>query len=235
MKELNEIQTNLVAPKGQTNSFGGYKYRNLEDILESAKPLLRSTGCTITFTDELVELANGTRIFCKSTATLTAPGGEQVSSTSFAELDAHKGMSKEQSSGSSSSYARKYALCSLLAIDDNRDPDNFDNRDKGTETGQIRASSRKPTTPPTFDSAPPQRPANGPKHRRVSMADFQNGKCVNLVESLMHYDPQDTAAWTAGLGSLAYRHGADGSEVILEFADGVLAAIESEARKQLGR
>lgn len=124
MKELNLIQTRLVAPKGNTNSFGGYKYRSLENIMEAVKPLLRETGCTITFTDDLVVLAD--RLFCKSTAILKNDKGEVETSTSFAEMDTHKGMSKEQSSGSSSSYARKYAVSSLLAIDDNQDPDSLE-------------------------------------------------------------------------------------------------------------
>ena len=132
MKELIEIQTRLVAPKNQTNDFGHYKYRSLEGIMEAAKPLLKEYGCTITFTDSLVML--GDRIFCQSTATLKNTNGETEQSTSFAELDSHKGMSKEQSSGSSSSYARKYAICSLLAIDDNQDVDSMDNT--GTATPQ---------------------------------------------------------------------------------------------------
>lgn len=127
MKELVSIQTRLVAPKNQKNTFGNYNYRSLEGIMEALKPLLKELGCTITFNDELVML--GDRIFCKSTATLKNAQGETETSTSFAELDMHKGMSKEQSSGSSSSYARKYAVCSLLAIDDNADPDMLDNRD----------------------------------------------------------------------------------------------------------
>lgn len=125
MKELLEIQNKLVAPKNQTNTFGNYNYRNLEGIMEAAKPLLKELNCTITFTDDLLML--GDRIFCKSVCILKNSEGETESSTSFAELDNHKGMSKEQSTGSASSYARKYAVCSLLAIDDNADPDMLDN------------------------------------------------------------------------------------------------------------
>lgn len=142
MKELNTIQTKLVAPKNQKNGFGNYNYRNLEGIMEAVKPLLIETECTITFNDELIML--GDRIFCKSTATLKNQQGDIETSTSFAELDNHKGMSKEQSTGSSSSYARKYAICSLLAIDDNADPDMLDNRET--------ASAPAPTAP-TQDNA----------------------------------------------------------------------------------
>lgn len=132
MKELIEIQSRLVAPKNQKNTFGNYNYRNLEGIMEAVKPLLKMLNCTITFNNDLVMM--GERIFIKSTCTLKNSENEIESSVSFAELDNHKGMSKEQSTGSASSYARKYAVCSLLAIDDNADPDMLDNReDKTTE------------------------------------------------------------------------------------------------------
>lgn len=135
MKELKSIQQRLVAPKNQTNNFGNYNYRNLEGIMEAVKPLLQELDCTITFTDDLVML--GDRIFCKSICTLKNADNEFESSTSFAELDNHKGMSKEQSTGSASSYARKYAVCSLLAIDDNADPDMLDNRETTTQQPQM--------------------------------------------------------------------------------------------------
>ena len=131
MKELIEIQNRLVAPKNQKNTFGNYNYRNLEGIMEAVKPLLKELKCTITFTDDLLML--GERIFCKSVCTLKNESGEIEASTSFAELDSHKGMTKEQSTGSASSYARKYAVCSLLAIDDNADPDMLDNRETTTD------------------------------------------------------------------------------------------------------
>lgn len=130
MRELIEIQSKLVAPKNQKNAFGNYNYRNLEGIMEAVKPLLSQLNCTLTFTDELVLLNE--RIFCKSTAILKNSNGEIESSTSFAELDSHKGMSAEQASGTASSYSRKYAACSLFAIDGGEaDPDSLDNRDKG--------------------------------------------------------------------------------------------------------
>ena len=164
MKELNIIQTKLVAPKNNKNSFGGYNYRSLENILEAVKPLLKETGCTLTFTDELICLAD--RVFCKSTATLKNEKGEQETSVSFAELDCHKGMSKEQSSGSSSSYARKYAVCSLLAIDDNADPDMLDNRDKGQQ---------------------PAKPAGLVKGQLITREMFNAGGCQSLINKLREY------------------------------------------------
>lgn len=136
MRELIEIQAKLVAPKNQKNTFGNYNYRNLEGIMEAVKPLLSQLGCTLTFTDELVLLND--RIFCKSTAILKNSNGEIESSTSFAELDSHKGMSAEQASGTASSYSRKYAACSLFAIDGGEaDPDSLDNRDKGAPQSRM--------------------------------------------------------------------------------------------------
>lgn len=141
MKELIEIQNRLVAPKNQKNTFGNYNYRNLEGIMEAVKPLLKMLNCTITFNDDLVMM--GDRIFIKSTCTLKNSENEIESSVSFAELDNHKGMSKEQSTGSASSYARKYAVCSLLAIDDNADPDMLDNREESTEEQKFLQLSNK--------------------------------------------------------------------------------------------
>lgn len=131
MKELNTIQVELNAPKNQTNSFGGYKYRSCEDILEALKPLLKKTGCTLTINDEITLI--GDRFFLKATATIKNDKGEMEQATAFAELDHHKGMSNEQSTGSSSSYARKYALNALFCIDDNKDADATNTHDKETK------------------------------------------------------------------------------------------------------
>lgn len=127
IKQLNEIQTNLVATKDKTNDFGKFKYRSAESILENIKPLLN--GCAVILNDELVDI-NGTA-YIKATATLLNDNGESISASAYAQQDTHKGMSAEQAMGTCSSYARKYALCGLFAIDDNKDVDSLDNRDKG--------------------------------------------------------------------------------------------------------
>jgi hypothetical protein len=117
------IQVNLKAPKGKNNDFGHYKYRSCEDILESLKPLLRDVKGTVTFSDR-VELI-GTRFYIYSTAIFTdIESGDKMESTSLArEDDTKKGMDLAQISGSVGSYARKYALSGLFAIDNNLDPD----------------------------------------------------------------------------------------------------------------
>ena len=121
--KLGSIQFNLNAPKGQHNEFGHYNYRSCEDILAAAKPLLLAQRCTITLTDEIVMF--GDRYYVKATAALTdIESGERVAVTAYAREDgAKKGMDGSQITGSSSSYARKYALSGLFAIDDNKDAD----------------------------------------------------------------------------------------------------------------
>lgn len=122
MKELIAIQSELKAPKTQFNKFGGYKYRKAEDILESVKPLLAKQKCTLIITDDIVLVGN--RIYVKATATIKNEKGECETSTGWArEEESKKGMDASQITGASSSYARKYALNGLLAIDDNQDSD----------------------------------------------------------------------------------------------------------------
>ena len=119
MKQLIEIQKKLRAPKSQENKFGGYRYRSCEDILEAVKPLLGE--CSLTISDEVV--AVGGRIYVKATATL-AEGAETFATTAFArEPESRKGMDESQITGAASSYARKYALNGLFAIDDSEDGD----------------------------------------------------------------------------------------------------------------
>ena len=121
--ELNRIQQELKAPKGQTNSFGNYKYRSCEDILEAVKPLLN--GLTLTLCDEVVNV--GTANYVKATATLYGEG-EHFGVTAYArEAETKKGMDEAQITGAASSYARKYALNGLFAIDDTKDADTQDN------------------------------------------------------------------------------------------------------------
>ena len=123
MKELMYIQQGLKCNKGQYNSFGKYKYRSCEDILESVKPLLLANKCILTLSDELVYL--GERYYIKATATIkNIETGDTVSNTAYArEEETKKGMDGSQITGTSSSYARKYALNGLFCIDDTKDAD----------------------------------------------------------------------------------------------------------------
>ena len=122
MKELAIIQSRLKAPKGQYNSFGKYKYRSCEDIVEAVKPLLAEQGCALMMSDELVFV--GDRYYIKATVTIQNAAGEQARCTALArEEEEKKGMDASQITGTASSYARKYALNGLLAIDDTKDAD----------------------------------------------------------------------------------------------------------------
>jgi hypothetical protein len=119
---LAAIQAELKAPKGNFNSFGKYKYRSCEDIVEAVKPLLADHRCHLILTDDVVAVLD--RVYVKATATIYK-GTEVIGqATAFAReaLD-KKGMDDSQITGTASSYARKYALNGLLAIDDTKDAD----------------------------------------------------------------------------------------------------------------
>jgi hypothetical protein len=150
---LTSIQNELKAPKSKTNKFGRYNYRSAEDILESVKPILKKHNCTITISDEIVCLGDnhpvvvaeiekrdeeknvlksaiiggGARFYVKATVTLYFKD-KQISTTALArEAKAKKGMGDAQITGSASSYARKYALGGIFALDDTKDDDDFNN------------------------------------------------------------------------------------------------------------
>ena len=121
MKKLIEIQSELKAPKNQYNSFGKYSYRSCEDILEAVKPLLKKHECTLTISDEVKEA--GGLVYVEAVATFIHKE-QHTKVTAQAGIDANrKGMDIAQSFGSSSSYARKYALNGLFLIDDTKDAD----------------------------------------------------------------------------------------------------------------
>lgn len=125
-ERLAAIQTNLVAKKDKWNDFSSYNYRSAESILESLKPLLAEYNCSILLTDDMQEV--GGRVYVKATAVLTDSEGGSVSASAFArEAVSRKGMDDSQLTGATSSYARKYALGGLFAIDDSADADKLNN------------------------------------------------------------------------------------------------------------
>lgn len=127
-EKLTAIQVNLKAPKSQENKFGGYKYRSCEDILEALKPKLEENKVSMFITDSIEQVGN--RIYIKATITLVniEKPDEIITTTAFArEEESKKGMDSSQLTGATSSYARKYALNGLFAIDDTKDADD----DKG--------------------------------------------------------------------------------------------------------
>ena len=177
MKELISIQSELKAPKSQYNKFGGYKYRKAEDILEAVKPLLAKQKCTLIITDDVVLIGN--RIYVKATATIKNEKGECETTTGWArEEETKKGMDGSQITGASSSYARKYALNGLFAIDDNADSDT-------TNDGQHQTQQQAQTQ------------AQQPASNQFNSNDLNEGlgylsRCVskdNLLWVIQHYQP----------------------------------------------
>ena len=177
MKELIAIQSELKAPKSQFNKFGGYKYRKAEDILEAVKPLLAKQKCTLTITDDVVLIGN--RIYVKATATIKNEKGECETTNGWArEEETKKGMDGSQITGASSSYARKYALNGLFAIDDNADSDT-------TNDGQQQTQQQAQTQ------------AQQPASTQFNSNDLNEGlgylsRCVskdNLLWVIQHYQP----------------------------------------------
>lgn len=146
MDKLVKIQAELKAPKSQYNSYGGYSYRNQEDILEAVKPLLLKYGCVLTLDDSLFEM--GGRVYVKATATIQDGGLVEAVSAFAREAETQKGMAEAQITGSASSYARKYALNGLFLIDDNKDPDTTNDHGKKPQNEQ------KKDTPPKKEAAP---------------------------------------------------------------------------------
>src|SRR3990167_1404660 len=148
--KLSEIQKSLKSPKGQFNAFGKYKYRSAEDILESVKPELKGEA-TITLTDELVHI--GDRYYIKATATFKS-NEEEVSVCGYArEEESKKGMDGSQITGASSSYARKYALNGLFAIDDTKDSDATNMHDKEEKQEQKPKDKTDPDILKQIESA----------------------------------------------------------------------------------
>lgn len=139
-EKLSAIQVKLNAPKKQYNSYGRYNYRSCEDILEGLKPHLEETKTAVTVNDEIVLI--GERYYVKATATLhDCESDKSVSNTAYAREElTKKGMDASQITGSTSSYARKYALNGLFCIDDVKDADTRDNRQKEAEE-QAKAES----------------------------------------------------------------------------------------------
>lgn len=120
-EKLHHIQQNLNAPKDAWNAFAKYKYRSAESILAAVKPLLNETGLILTLSDKMEAVGN--RVYVTTTATITDGANSIHSTASAREPENKKGADDSQITGAASSYARKYALCGLFAIDDNKDAD----------------------------------------------------------------------------------------------------------------
>lgn len=179
MKELITIQSTLKAPKSQFNAFGNYKYRKVEDILEAVKPIMSNLGCTLVMTDDIEMVGN--RIYVKATATLKNSKGEIEITTGYArEEETKNGMDGSQITGAASSYARKYALNGLFAIDDNADSDTTNTGNQQSQQ-KVKSSNHAPV------ASDPQYHPND-----INEAIQMVSRCVNkdnLVWVMQTYQP----------------------------------------------
>ncbi len=161
---LHQIQKKIIVPKSRFNKFGNYHYRNAEDIVDVVKNLLPE-GASLKITDDIIML--GTRYYIKATAILIYKNGTEEASGYAREAEAQKGMAEGQVTGSTSSYARKYALNGLFAIDDGVDSDSQDN---------TSGSSKK--IPEPLKTTPEQKLAEAKKQAAIIIAEYK--LCKNL-------------------------------------------------------
>lgn len=142
---LQAVQRDLKVPKNQYNSFGDFKYRSCEDIVEAVKPLLNAHGLILIMADEVIGVAD--RVYIKATCkVIDVATGDSVETTALArEALTKKGMDESQITGTASSYARKYALNGLFAIDDTKDADTDAYRQQGNAGQQKAPAQRQPT------------------------------------------------------------------------------------------
>jgi hypothetical protein len=190
--KLQIVQQELNAPKNQYNSFGKYYYRSCEDILEGAKPILNKVKATLTIGDELLQI--GDRYYIKATAIFTdSETGESVSNSAYArEEESKKGMDASQVTGSTSSYARKYALNGLFCIDDIKDADTRDNSDNGKPAEQTKPTN-KPANKPTGRPNPANASTNVPKESEAGLTDkIDEPKIKTLQNELIRTGVKDS-------------------------------------------
>lgn len=145
---LTMIQAELKAPKNQLNSFGHYKYRNAEDIMQGVKPLLAKYGASLYIAEDLEVIQD--RIIVTESA-VYKDDSQEVIVKGHAPVSVHKGMSDEQAWGTASSYATKYALSKLFLLDDSQDVDSMDNRQ--AQTQQVRQHRQTPQQKALHDQA----------------------------------------------------------------------------------
>lgn len=184
MIELQKIQRKLNVPKSLYNKFGGFNYRNSEQIFEAVKPLLEEHKCVLTLSDDIVLI--GDRFYVRATATITNSQGQSVSASALArEAEDKKGMDEAQVTGAASSYARKYALGGLFLIDDGQDPDSQDNSNKtpipttsSVPKTQTPKSAVKAAKIPAFDLNAAIKEVLGAKNREDLVSIWNNRKSL---------------------------------------------------------
>ena len=175
---LQAIQSELVAPKGQYNSFGKYNYRSAEDILEALKPILKKHNAAITLSDEIVYIEG--RHYVEASVTLFAEGEAIGTKASAREEETKKGMDGSQITGTASSYARKYALNGLFAIDDNKDPDT---EEYASQTGKQAPAQKPAQSKPASNQKQNQRASGNVKYITGAQAKKLREDIKNIAEA----------------------------------------------------
>ena len=185
-----EIQQTLKCGKDSVNDFGKYRYRTCSAILEAVKPLLGPA--TLTITDELVMV--GDRYYIRAVATYrNAEEGEEFSATAYArEPESKKGMDDSQVTGAASTYARKYALCGLLAIDDSSSDPDATNRHEGAQEPRRRQksdASAKSAAPAVVVSQSASQPASADTMNELmrlaaQYAEMRGRKAADVISAL---------------------------------------------------
>lgn len=221
ISKLSWVQKNLKAPKSQYNSFGKYHYRSCEDILTAVKGLLEEQDLLLTITDEVVRV--GDRYYLKSTAKVTHFDDEKsVEVSAYArEAENRKGMDDSQITGATSSYARKYALNGLFAIDDQKDADtpapkdkpiDKPNTDKPGNPG-LQSAVEKPA--PTKKNPDPKKIDNNQLKRIIDATEFlgmQPDQAKEIIKDKYKVESSKELTWEQAEDFLKYLSNLKGGE-----------------------
>lgn len=185
-EKLLAVQSKLKAPKGQYNSFGKYSYRSCEDIVEAVKPLLVEHKLVLTLEDDILML--GDRVYVKATASLhDTEDCRFVNTTAYArEEETKKGMDASQVTGAASSYARKYALNGLFAIDDTKDSDATNTHEKGVSEAKKQEEYTCQECGKKIESYTGKNGKNvtPAQHAKASYGQFEKILCLDCIKAM---------------------------------------------------
>ncbi len=195
-KNFVDIQQSFVAKKTETNTFGAYKYRNVEVMLAELKPLLKRCNYHVHFTDEILHV--GDRYYVQATATIS-DGVNEISSKALAREEYEKKKSDaSQLTGSASTYARKYALSALLGVDDgSNDPDSKDNDRTQYKRNQAESTAKEMEGKHTTPKASPNRPASPKQKLLLNNLYLQSGGEDGMQKDYIvreGYDPENLSS-----------------------------------------
>ena len=194
------VQNELKAPKNQYNSFGKYKYRSCEDILEGLKPVLKKNKATLHISDSIETISD--RIYVKATAVfIDIEDGTSIVNEAYArESDAKKGMDDSQVTGATSSYARKYALNGLFLIDDTKDADSDEYQNQQAKAKKTEKKSEEQLNQQMIDSVDKSQVPSG------------SGMTVERIEKLQNEMKRTGVALATILGTAKVKDLKDMSE-----------------------